>query len=108
PPAHRPAPRRVRRFAAANPCIELMGTVDHAQIADRLADADVLVMPALAPDTGSLSVLEALAVGTPAVVTRVGALPELVREGVDGLTFARGDVADLAAVLQRLVGGAGG
>jgi glycosyltransferase involved in cell wall biosynthesis len=103
PTVYPPYTRRLRRLAAANPCIELMGTVDHAQIADRLADADVLVMPALAPDTGSLSVLEALAVGTPAVVTRVGALPELVREGVDGLTFARGDVADLAAVLQRLL-----
>jgi glycosyltransferase involved in cell wall biosynthesis len=89
-------------MAAGNPAIELMGAFDHAQIGDCFAEADVLVMPAVAPDTGSLSVLEARAAGRPAVVARVGALPELIRDGVDGLSFAPGDVDDLTAVLQRL------
>ena len=47
--------------------------------------------------------LEALAAGRPAVVARIGALPELVRDGVDGLTFEPGDVTALTAVLQRLL-----
>jgi len=94
--------RRLRRLAAGNPCIEILGAVDNARVAACLADVDVLVMPTLAPDTGSLAVLEARAAGKLAVVARVGALPELIRDGIDGLSFARGDVADLAAVLQRL------
>lgn len=93
---------QVRARAADNPAIELMGAVDNARIGDCFADADVLVMPAVAPDTGSLSVLEAQAAGRPAVVARVGALPELIRDGVDGLSFAPGDVTDLTAVLRRL------
>jgi glycosyltransferase involved in cell wall biosynthesis len=95
--------QRMRGLAARNPAIELMGAIDNARVGDCLAEADVLVMPAVAPHTGSLAVLEARAAGRPVVVARVGALPELIRDGVDGLTFAAGDVDDLTTVLQRLL-----
>ena len=95
--------RRLRRLAAGNAAIEFMGAVAHARVGDCLAEADALVMPSLWPENSSLAVLEALAAGRPAVVARTGALPELVRDGVDGLTFAPGDVGALTAVLQRLL-----
>jgi glycosyltransferase involved in cell wall biosynthesis len=44
-----------------------------------------------------------MAVGRPVVATRVGGIPELVREGVDGfLTSA--DPAEIAARLTELLG----
>ena len=95
--------QRMRRLAAHNPAIQLMGAIENARVGDCFAETDVLVMPPVSPDTGSLAVLEARAAGRPAVVARVGALPELIRDGVDGLTFAAGDVDDLTAVLQRLL-----
>ena len=95
--------RRLRTLAAGNPAIELMGAVANARVGDCLADADALVMPSLWPENSSVAVLEALAAGRPAVVARIGALPELVRDGVDGLTFEPGDVTALTAVLQRLL-----
>lgn len=46
--------------------------------------------------------IEALAAGCPVVATRVGGVPDVVREGVDGLLCAAGDIDALAAALQRL------
>jgi glycosyltransferase involved in cell wall biosynthesis len=45
--------------------------------------------------------VEAFAHGLPVVVSRLGALGELVEDGVSGLQFTTGDAADLAATLTR-------
>ncbi len=48
------------------------------------------------------SLLEALAVGTPAIATAVGGVPEVVRDGENGLLVPAGDVDALAAAIRRL------
>ena len=50
------------------------------------------------------TVLEALAAGTPVVATAVGGVPEVVREGENGLLVAAGDVEAIAGALARLLG----
>jgi glycosyltransferase involved in cell wall biosynthesis len=47
-------------------------------------------------------VVESLAAGTPVVATRVGGVPEVVRDGENGLLVPPGDVGALAAVVRRL------
>ncbi len=73
--------------------------------ADRIpalfAGFDALVLPYR---TATASQLVALAHwhGLPTVATSVGNFPETVRDGVDGLLCAPGDVADLARALRAL------
>jgi L-malate glycosyltransferase len=50
-----------------------------------------------------LTLLEAMAVGLPVVVTAVGGMPEIVRDGIDGLLAARGDANAIASALIRLL-----
>jgi glycosyltransferase involved in cell wall biosynthesis len=50
------------------------------------------------------AVVEALAVGTPVVATAVGGVPELVRDGENGLLVPVGDARALADAIRRLVG----
>ncbi len=47
------------------------------------------------------TVVEALAVGTPVISTDVGGVPEVVRDGENGLLVPAGDVAALAAAIER-------
>lgn len=48
------------------------------------------------------TVLEALAVGTPVVATAVGGVPEIVRDGENGLLVPEGDVGAIAAAIEKV------
>jgi glycosyltransferase involved in cell wall biosynthesis len=48
------------------------------------------------------AVLESMAAGVPVVATRVGGIPELIDDGVDGLLVEPGDAAGLAEAMTRL------
>lgn len=66
-----------------------------------LRQSDVAVVPSASESFG-LAALEALAAGLPVVATRVGGLPEVVREGETGLLAEVGDVDRIAAHLRTL------
>lgn len=67
-----------------------------------LADADVVVVPSVVPETYSIVVREAFALGIPVIASRIGALPDAIRPGENGWLFEPGDAADLADLLRRL------
>lgn len=49
-----------------------------------------------------MAMLEAMSYGLPVVVTTVGSIPEVIHHGDEGLLYAPGDLAALAAHLERL------
>jgi glycosyltransferase involved in cell wall biosynthesis len=49
------------------------------------------------------AVLEAMSVGCPVIATRVGGIPELIKDYENGLLVDRGDSAGLALALRRLL-----
>ena len=66
------------------------------------AKADVFVHPTL-NDSFPLVVLEAMGAGLPVVTTAEGGIPDMVRDGVDGLICPKGDPSALADALQKLL-----
>lgn len=66
-----------------------------------LRDADLLVLPSAA-EACPMALLQAMALGLPVVASRAGGIPEVVRDGVDGLLVDTGDDDQLAAALRRL------
>jgi L-malate glycosyltransferase len=80
--------------------IHFVGKQD--QVQDLLPLADLMLMPSEMESFG-LAALEAMACSVPVIATRVGGVPELIDEGVTGLLFPVGDVANMAAAAVRLL-----
>ena len=57
--------------------------------------ADLMIMPSQMESFG-LAALEAMACGVPAIATRVGGVPELIDDQINGLLFEVGDVESMA------------
>ncbi len=66
------------------------------QVQKLLNLADVLLLPSELESFG-LAALEGMACGVPAVCSRVGGMPEVVTDGVEGFLVAPGDVKTMAA-----------
>jgi glycosyltransferase involved in cell wall biosynthesis len=79
------------------------GAYERADLPRVLAGVDALVVPSLWVENYPLVVHEGFAAGRPVLASRLGALGEVVRDGVDGLHFEPGDPQDLARVLRRCV-----
>jgi glycosyltransferase involved in cell wall biosynthesis len=75
--------------------------VSSAAIPAVLTDLDALLAPSLWFENGPTIALEAMAVGTPIIATRVGNLAELIEDGVNGRLVEAGDVGQLSAALRE-------
>jgi starch synthase len=81
------------------PSVQWFGYVsDRRQLDELYADASVFVLPTQFEAYGHV-VVEAMGSGLPCVTTNVGALPELVDDGVTGLLVPPREPAALAEAL---------
>jgi glycosyltransferase involved in cell wall biosynthesis/polysaccharide pyruvyl transferase WcaK-like protein len=90
------------REAAARDGRLTVGDATFEEMPELHRQADICVIPTVGSEGQSLSCLEAMASGAAVVVTRVGGLPELVTDGVDGLVCDP-TAESLAAAVRRLV-----
>jgi glycosyltransferase involved in cell wall biosynthesis len=79
-----------------------LGPVPHGQMLSHLAACDLMVCPSTT-DSAPNKVLEAMLAGRPLVASRVGGIPELVRDGQEALLVDPRDVAGLARAMERLL-----
>jgi glycosyltransferase involved in cell wall biosynthesis len=67
-----------------------------------LADVDAVVVPSLVWETYSIVAREAMSLGIPVIASRIGALPEAIRDHDNGLLFTPGSAQELARILRTL------
>ena len=84
------------------PEARLLGWHDAAGVRAAMRGARALAFPSLWYEGQPLTVLEAKALGTPVIVSDACAGREEVEDGVTGLWFRSGDVADLARAMAAL------
>ena len=97
-----------RRFVAElkttigdDPRVRFAPAVSASDVPRVLAELDTLLCPSITFENGPTVALEAMAVGTPVIASRVGNLAEVVDDGVSGRLVAAGDVRALAAALTE-------
>ncbi len=78
----------------------LLGPVQGARKQRLLAEARCVLLPTLAPETSSLTAMEALAAGSPVIAFPSGALSEIVEHGRTG--FLVRSAAEMAEAISRI------
>jgi glycosyltransferase involved in cell wall biosynthesis len=73
-----------------------------SQVEDYLKSADIYVLPSTSEGM-PLALLEAMAVGLPVIVSRVGGICDVIRHDENGLLFEPGDTSGLVRCLSRLM-----
>ncbi|MFO7323659.1 MAG: glycosyltransferase family 4 protein, partial [Chloroflexota bacterium] len=79
-----------------------VGKVPHDEVLARMAASTVCVVPSRSEAFGLVNI-EAMAVGTPVVTSRVGGIVEIVREGQDGFLVPPDDPQALANRLYLIL-----
>jgi glycosyltransferase involved in cell wall biosynthesis len=85
--------------------VECPGWLDTESKDAALAAAEIFVLPSYAEGL-PMALLEAMAWGLPAIATPVGGVPNVVRDGVNGLLVAPGHTDALAESLSALMASA--
>jgi L-malate glycosyltransferase len=80
--------------------IRFFGFLPQDEIREILVNSAILVMPSLWQEPLGLAALEAMACGVPVVASSVGGIPEIVRDGIDGLLLPPGDAGALAQAIN--------
>ncbi|STR45536.1 glycosyltransferase involved in cell wall biosynthesis [Iodobacter fluviatilis] len=88
---------------AQYPAIKQLGILSAGGVCLEMQKSAALILPSIWYENMPMILLEAFMNGLPVIASRIGALAELVEEGVTGLLFNVGDSADLAKKMQWAV-----
>jgi glycosyltransferase involved in cell wall biosynthesis len=75
--------------------VKALGRLSRVEIEEELIHTDFLIMPSECYETFGLVLTEAYSYGVPVVASNLGAMAEIVEDGVTGLLFEAGNAADL-------------
>jgi glycosyltransferase involved in cell wall biosynthesis len=92
---------KIKEYGLADNIV-FAGYLDEAGLDKAYAESKVLLMTSLVEGL-PMAAVEAMSRGLPVVVTSVGELPWLVRDGLDGRVLPRGDTACMAEALASLL-----
>lgn len=77
-----------------------LGFQPMGEVIRRMKESAYLVLPSLCGENFPRTIAEAFCCGLPVIASRLGAMAELIEDGVTGLLFEVGNEADLAAKLE--------
>ncbi len=83
--------------------VELLGWQDSDAVYRLIGDASCIVMPSRLYEGQPVVVIEALAMGTPVIISRTGPLQELIEDKTTGRLFTPGDSQDLKEKIEWMV-----
>jgi glycosyltransferase involved in cell wall biosynthesis len=83
--------------------VRAVGVQPHEVVLDAFRRCTVAVVPSLMHEAFGLVALEAMSEGRPVIASRIGGLPDIIRDDEDGLLVEPGDVKGLRTALARVL-----
>lgn len=78
-----------------NSNIDFKGQMDWNGFRPIIEGAKFMVLPSEWSENNPLTVIESQSLGTPVLGARIGGIPELIEDGINGMTFESGNMEDL-------------
>lgn len=93
----------VKERASTQSNIEWLGYCQRERLMELLQEAAILVFPSLWYEGLPMTIVEAMACGTPVVASGLGSMNELIRDGINGFRFTAGDAGGLADCIRSIL-----
>jgi glycosyltransferase involved in cell wall biosynthesis len=100
-PERKALEREARRLGVGDR-MRFLGFFAHERLPAALAHADLLVLPSVYEELGTV-LLEAMWAGLPIVASRTGGIPDVIEDGVNGMFVPPGDPEALARAIDRVL-----
>lgn len=84
------------------PNVRYVGFKKGNELASLIREAAFSVCPSQWYENCPFSVMESQSLGTPVIGTRIGGIPELIEDRVNGRLFERKNSCELASIIQEL------
>jgi len=82
--------------------VRFLEYLDSEKLKKEISSSLFCVVPSLWYENMPYSVLEAFALGKPVIASRIGGIPEIVDDGINGILFKPGNVMELTRAIQKL------
>jgi len=83
--------------------VDFRGPFKRENLSEALRDQDIAVLPSICPESFSFIIREANSMGLPVIASRIGAIPEAIREGENGFLFEPGNIKELRDCMLRFI-----
>jgi glycosyltransferase involved in cell wall biosynthesis len=91
-----------RALAVKMPNVRFTGSLKRPDVLEAIKKASFVVFPSEWYESFPLALLEAYACATPLVASNVGAVGEIVRDGISGFLYSPGNAEQLAAIVKNV------
>ena len=95
--------RRLTREKGISDIVKFAGEIANRHIPRILSRTDALIVPSLWPENSPVTIMEALASGTPVLASDIGGIPELIQDGVNGYLHTYNDTETLTANIRKVI-----
>jgi glycosyltransferase involved in cell wall biosynthesis len=83
--------------------VKFIGEIENSKVNKIFKNTDVLIVPSIWPENSPVTIMEALATGTPVLASDIGGIPELVQDGFNGYLHRYDDPESLAINIKRFI-----
>ena len=94
---------QLEKIASADSRIRFTGYLSGNTLKQTSSDALAVIVPSEWYENASISILESFAFGKPVIGSRIGGIPEMVEEGLNGYLFEPGNADDLKDKLELML-----
>lgn len=84
--------------------ITLLGYLNQNDIRENIRKCRFVTVPSIWYENCPYSILETMEIGKPIIGSKIGGIPELIQDGINGFTYEHNDVTELTNILMKMFG----